>query len=116
MLKSVWYLVRKDLLLEWREKNALSSIVLYVLSTAFVIYQMFLTTEPAVWVALYWVITLFASVNAAAKSFIQENESKIQCVVGNYSKLDTIPFGKSQRPDLQYYADNVNTLNFLQNL
>lgn len=73
MLKSVWYLVRKDLLLEWREKNALSSIVLYVLSTAFVIYQMFLTTEPAVWVALYWVITLFASVNAAAKSFIQEN-------------------------------------------
>lgn len=50
------------------------------------------------------------------QSFIQENESKIQCVVGNYSKLDTIPFGKSQRPDLQDYADNVNTLNFLQNL
>ncbi|MFT4598041.1 MAG: hypothetical protein ACJAR8_001561 [Bacteroidia bacterium] len=50
------------------------------------------------------------------ESFIQENESKIQCVVGNYSKLDTIPFGKSQRPDLQDYADNVNTLDFLQNL
>jgi hypothetical protein len=50
------------------------------------------------------------------QSFIQENESKIQCVVGNYSKLDTIPFGKSQRPDLQDYADNVNTLDFLQNL
>tara|TARA_B110000879_G_scaffold42684_1_gene60258 strand:- start:553 stop:1551 length:999 start_codon:yes stop_codon:yes gene_type:complete len=50
------------------------------------------------------------------QSFIQENESEIQCVVGNYSKLDTIPFGKSQRPDLQDYADNVNTLDFLQNL
>jgi len=72
MLKMVWYLIKKDLLLEWREKNALSAIILYVLSTTFVIYQIFLTTEPGVWIALYWVITLFASINAAAKSFIQE--------------------------------------------
>ncbi|MBI1183980.1 ABC transporter permease [bacterium] len=72
LIQSVWFLVRKDLLLEWREKNALSAIVLYVLSTAFVIYEIFISTEAAVWLALYWVITLFASVNAAAKSFIQE--------------------------------------------
>ncbi len=50
------------------------------------------------------------------ESFIEENESEIQCVVGNYSKLNTIPFGKSQKPDLQDYADNLDTLGFLQNL
>jgi heme exporter protein B len=73
MLKSVWYLIRKDLLLEWREKNALSAIVLYVLSTAFVIYQMFITTAPEVWISLYWIVTLFAAVNASARSFINES-------------------------------------------
>lgn len=75
LLKSIWFLMRKDLLLEWREKNALSAIVLYVLSTTFVIYQMFVTTEPEVWVALYWVITLFAALNAASRSFIHENSN-----------------------------------------
>ncbi|MGB0431861.1 MAG: heme exporter protein CcmB [Bacteroidia bacterium] len=73
MLKSVWYLIRKDLLLEWREKNAISAIILYVLSTAFVIYQMFLTTASEVWVSLYWIVTLFAAVNASARSFINES-------------------------------------------
>lgn len=72
LLKSIWFLLRKDLLLEWREKNALSAIVLYVLSTTFVIYQMFVVTEPSVWIVLYWIITLFAALNATAKSFIQE--------------------------------------------
>lgn len=72
VLKSIGYLLRKDLLLEWREKNALSAIVLYVLSTTFVIYQMFVVTEPSVWIVLYWIITLFAALNATAKSFIQE--------------------------------------------
>jgi len=72
MMKSIWFLLRKDLLLEWREKNALSAIVLYVLATTFVIYQMFVVTEPSTWVVLYWVITLFAALNASAKSFIQE--------------------------------------------
>lgn len=72
LLKHIWFLLRKDFLLEWREKNAISAIVLYVLSTTFVIYQIFISVEPFAWIALYWIIVLFASVNAAAKSFIQE--------------------------------------------
>ncbi len=36
----------------------------------------------------------------------------IQCVVSR----DQIPFGKAQRPDLQDYADGVDTMSFLRNL
>lgn len=50
------------------------------------------------------------------KSFIQKNQSDIQCIVGNYSKVDTTPFGKSQKPDLQDFADNKDTLQFLSEL
>lgn len=39
-------------------------------------------------------------------------KEEIQCVVGkNY-----IPFGYSQEPELNDYADNIDTINFLQNL
>lgn len=49
-------------------------------------------------------------------TFIEKNESDIQCIVGNYSKLDTIPFGKAQKPDLQDFADGEDTLKFLTTL
>ena len=72
LTQDVWHLFKKDLKLEWREKNALSAVFLYVLSTVMVVYQIFMTVEPLVWVSIYWIICLFASVNAAAKSFVQE--------------------------------------------
>lgn len=50
------------------------------------------------------------------ESFIEKNESDIQCIVGNYSKIDTIPFGKAQKPDLQDFADGEDTLRFLSEL
>ena len=46
------------------------------------------------------------------KSLIDENEEKIQCVVGK----DFIPFGEAQQPNLWHYADGVDTLKFLSNL
>lgn len=72
---TAWNLLRHELLTEWREKNALSSIILYVLSSTFVIYQIFKSTDPKSWIALYWIIMIFASINAASRTFIQ-SESK----------------------------------------
>lgn len=60
----------------------------------------------------YWYYDNLGEIEA----FIQKNESEIQCIVGNYSKLDTIPYGFSQKPDLQDYADNEDTMLFLQKL
>ncbi|REC44089.1 acyl-CoA reductase [Chryseobacterium pennipullorum] len=49
------------------------------------------------------------------KAFIAENEENIQCVVGKKELgLDTISFGEAQNPGLDTYADNVDTMKFLE--
>lgn len=48
------------------------------------------------------------------EDYIKINESEIQCVVGKSGfNFKTIPFGEAQNPDLNTFADNVNTLKFL---
>ncbi len=49
------------------------------------------------------------------KSFIAENEENIQCVVAKGElELNAIPFGEAQNPGLDIYADNVDTMKFLE--
>lgn len=72
--KQVKTLVAKDLALEWRSKHAINSIVLYVVSTVFVCYQAFESVDTLVWNALFWIILLFASINAISRSFVQESQ------------------------------------------
>ena len=69
-------LVRKDIILEWRSKYAINGIVLYVVSTVFVCYQAFKSVDPTTWNALFWIIMLFASINAINKSFVQESSGR----------------------------------------
>ncbi|PSR57450.1 ABC transporter permease [Adhaeribacter arboris] len=81
MFKEVTYLVQKDFLLEWRQKYAFNGMLLYVGSTVFVCYLSFrlrfANLEVPVWNALFWIILLFTSVNAIAKSFIQESRGRL---------------------------------------
>ena len=69
----ILHLLRKEFTLEFRQKYAISGILLYVLSTVFIIYISFQRVSPQVWNVLYWIIMLFASVNAVVKSFVQES-------------------------------------------
>jgi heme exporter protein B len=73
LLREIGWLFRKELTLEWRQRYAISGILLYVLSTVFIIYISFVQFGTAVWNVLYWVVFLFASVNAIVKSFQQES-------------------------------------------
>ena len=43
---------------------------------------------------------------------LSHHENQIQCIVG----LNGVPFGKAQEPFLWDYADNIDTLNFLNKL
>jgi len=72
----VRFLIYKEMLLEWRSKYALNSILLYVVSTVFVCYQAFRSVDGTVWNALFWIILLFASINAISKSFVQESSGR----------------------------------------
>ena len=52
------------------------------------------------------------------QNFLSENEENIQCIVAN-STLEipaAIGFGEAQHPELDTYADNVDTMAFLSNL
>jgi len=75
-LRQVHYLLKKEIILEWRSKYAFNGILLYVVSTVFICYLAFKTTQPIVWNVLFWIIMLFAAVNAVAKSFIQESKGR----------------------------------------
>lgn len=72
-------------MLEWRSRYAFNGVLLYVVSTVFVCYISFSSSGgfkgsssyAIVWNVLFWIIMLFASVNAIAKSFIQENKGRL---------------------------------------
>ena len=70
-------LIIKEITLEWRSKYALNGILLYVVSTVFVCFLSFKSTPPLVWNALFWIIMLFAAINAIAKSFMQESKGRL---------------------------------------
>lgn len=76
LAKQVKQLIRKEMLLEWRSKYALNGVLLYVVSTVFVCYLSFISIEKITWNALFWIIMLFASINAVAKSFLQESKGR----------------------------------------
>ena len=73
IVQQIKILVYKDIILEWRSKYAINGILLYVVSTVFVCYQAFHTVDTLVWNALFWIILLFASINAISRSFVQES-------------------------------------------
>jgi len=77
MLTETKHLLLKEVRLELRQKYAISGILLYVISTVFVVYiTLGQQIGGAVWAALFWIIVLFASVNAVAKSFVQESPKR----------------------------------------
>lgn len=76
LAKEIGILLQKEIKIEWRQKHAIGGILLYVISTIFVVYSAIKSVDPNVWNALFWIVILFASVNALVKSFIQENSSR----------------------------------------
>ena len=75
-MKAFFQLLQKELRTEWRSGYALSGIVLYVLSTTFLVYMASLEAQPKVWNTLFWIVMLFAAVNAVTKSFVRESGAR----------------------------------------
>ena len=77
MIKTIFALLKKDLLLELRQQHAFYGILLYVASTIFVLYLAINNPAADAWNGLFWVIQLFVCVNAVAKSFLQESRGRM---------------------------------------
>lgn len=73
---TTWFLIKKELVLEWRNKYAFSGILLYLLSIILIIFFSFEEMRGPVWIVLFWIVILFTAVNAVAKSFLQDSTGK----------------------------------------
>src|SRR5205085_6472280 len=76
-MKQILTLFKKDLLLEIRQQYSFYGVLLYIGATIFVLYMAIDTPESNVWNGLFWVIQLFISINAVAKSFLQESRGRM---------------------------------------
>ena len=83
LLKEIQALIKKDLVVEWRQKYALAGILLYVVSTVFLINIALKSGNAAAsitgkyWNILFWITILFAAINSVTKSFFQENRERL---------------------------------------
>jgi heme exporter protein B len=75
--KKIATLFKKDLLLEIRQQYTFYGIILYIACTVYILFLAVNEPDAAVWNALFWVNMLFISINAVAKSFLQESRGRM---------------------------------------
>ena len=73
----IYALVKKDVVLEIRQQHSFYGVLLYVVSTIFVLFLAMGSPEADVWNGLFWMIQLFICINAVAKSFLQESRGRM---------------------------------------
>ena len=82
-MKEFTALFLKDIKSEYRKRASLNGIFLYVVSTVFVAYLIFNQIEDLnTWLALFWIILIFASTNASIHSFRSESSSEFYYFYG----------------------------------
>ena len=73
----LYTLLKKEMLLEFRQQYTFFGILLYIASTTFVIYLTMGQPEDEVWNGLFWVTLLFICINSVARSFLQEGKGRM---------------------------------------
>lgn len=76
--QKIFTLIRKEALIEWRQKHTLYGVLVYVGATVFAVYMMNGKPEAKTWNALFWITQLFVAVNSVAKSFLQESQDRFR--------------------------------------
>lgn len=69
---TVFTLLKKDLRIEMRAQQNLYGILVYAISTIFILYLTAGQPDAVQWNALFWITQLFIVVNAVVKSFVGE--------------------------------------------
>jgi heme exporter protein B len=75
-MSRIWNLVLTEAKIELRERFALAGILLYVLSSSFIVFNIWRQLEPREWGLTFWVIFLFCSLMAVLKTFGRESEGR----------------------------------------
>jgi len=73
MLGQILQLIKKDFTIDFRQGFALTSVFLFAVTTVFMCYKIFGDLQGQAWNAVFWIIFLFAALNAILRSFVQES-------------------------------------------
>ena len=76
MLKNIFTILYKDYRIELSQSHLFFSVVLYLLSSIYIIYLAFQplgVSNVETWVSVFWVIILFGAITVVSKSFFQES-------------------------------------------
>jgi heme exporter protein B len=72
--RQLYGLIKKEFVLEFRQKASLGGILVYVIATIFISALSFKhIIEPTTWNALFWIIFLFSAITICGKSFVKES-------------------------------------------
>lgn len=83
MLLQISEIVKLNFKLEWRKKQSVLAILLYVLTTTYLCYLVFKgSVDKETWNSLYWVILIFAAIQAAFRSFQNEADRRFLLYFG----------------------------------
>lgn len=76
MLREIISLVTKDIKGEWRSKQSINGIILYLFSTILVLYYSLVKVEKFLWTGVFWILLIFLSVNTIAGSFNRDVKTR----------------------------------------
>ncbi len=78
LLQELKSLIILEWKLEWKQKTALSSIFIYLLSTLFVVYlSVKRVVDIPTWNALFWLVIIFAAANGVNRSFSSDSKGRM---------------------------------------
>ena len=83
-------MIRKDLMLEWKQKYALGGILVYLITSVFILYLTLEKIRPNEWNALLWLTILNSTLSYVSKNFLQENSSRMMYFKQIVSPVDYI--------------------------
>lgn len=75
---AVWSLIKKEFLIDFRQKYPIAGIVLYIFATIYISYLTFQgIISPATWNSILWIVLLFSFVTGLTKSFVSEERRSL---------------------------------------
>jgi len=75
-MNPIFALIQKDITIEWRQRYAINGILLHAISSTMVVFLSVKMLNAPTWNAIYWIVLLFSSVSAVAKSFVAESAGR----------------------------------------
>jgi len=88
MIKNIYYIISKELLIERRDASVFLSSLLYLIAISFVVFKIFSSLEGPVKMGLFWVIFLFTCIKIVGGVFSYQSRKRKLNIYQLYDPVD----------------------------